>query len=175
MVVTTMAQTIPLIPAEEHQRRLRRAQSNQAEIWCLLDNVLDPEVPALSLWDLGVLQDVSMDNNTVIVTLTPTYSGCPALGVMSEDIESALNAAGFNEVSIVTQLTPAWTTDWLSDHARRKLKGYGIAPPAETAGIRCPHCSAENVQQLSQFASTACKAMYRCGSCAEVFDYFKPI
>ena len=137
--------------------------------------VMDPELPFLTIEEMGMLRDVVIEDDHCVVIITPTYSGCPAMGVMSEDIESALNAAGFNEVSIVTQLTPAWTTDWLSDHARRKLKGYGIAPPAETAGIRCPHCSAENVQRLSQFASTACKAMYRCGSCAEVFDYFKPI
>jgi ring-1,2-phenylacetyl-CoA epoxidase subunit PaaD len=169
---------IPLLPAEEHERRQRRAASPLQSLWSLLDEVTDPEIPVVSLWELGVLQDIQLEGSTVVVTITPTYSGCPAMTVMAEDIGIALSAAGHHDHRIETRLAPAWSTSWMSAAAQDKLRAYGIAPPGNAAGghtISCPRCGSSQVRRLSEFGSTACKALYQCGECAEPFDYFKPI
>lgn len=148
-----------------------------------LDSVCDPEIPVLTIEDLGVLRDVIVDElGHVKVAITPTYSGCPAMNTISVDIQTALASAGFDEVSVDLVLSPAWTTDWLSEDGRRKLLAYGIAPPVKGGSrgslfgedeIACPQCGAKNTEKLSEFGSTACKALYRCKTCLEPFDYFK--
>lgn len=144
--------------------------------------VTDPEIPVLTIADLGVLRDVRMDGDAVEVTITPTYSGCPAMGVIALEIEAALAAAGFPLTRIRTTLTPAWTTDWLTEAGRRKLAAYGIAPPGPAAGRRalfgeshpaCPRCASQSTEQISEFGSTACKSLHRCLDCREPFDAFK--
>lgn len=171
---------IPLLPAEEYERRQRRANSALQPLWSLLDAVTDPEIPAVSLWELGVLQDVEQRDGVVVVTITPTYSGCPAMTVMAEDIVQALADAGYPNSEIVTRLAPAWSTSWISEEAQEKLRVYGIAPPGQNCGggavdIHCPRCGSANVRSISEFGSTACKALYQCSDCAEPFDHFKPI
>jgi ring-1,2-phenylacetyl-CoA epoxidase subunit PaaD len=143
----------------------------------LLAEVVDPEIPVLTIADLGVLRDVTVADGAVTVTITPTYSGCPALGVIEEDIVSVLTTAGYERVTVDTVFSPAWTTDWMSEEARRKLNDYGIAPPSavETDPVLCPQCSAAETVVVSSFGSTACKALMVCGDCGEPFDYFKAI
>ncbi|MEM6276812.1 MAG: 1,2-phenylacetyl-CoA epoxidase subunit PaaD [Pseudomonadota bacterium] len=144
----------------------------EADIWAILETVPDPEIPVISVVDLGVVRNVAV-TDAVEVTVTPTYSGCPAMSVIAMDIETALAKQGV-DARIVTQLSPPWTTDWLSDKGRARLEGYGIAPPRAAGGPeRCPHCQSANVHRVSQFGSTPCKAQWRCGSCLEPFDYFK--
>ena len=148
-----------------------------------LNTVCDPEIPVLTIEDLGVLRDVAIDDDgRVNVTITPTYSGCPAMNTISMDVQTALAAAGFENVNVKLVLAPAWTTDWMSDEGRQKLLEYGIAPPAKggtrgslfgEAEIACPQCGSKNTEKLSEFGSTACKALYRCKACMEPFDYFK--
>ena len=170
------ASTIPLVPADEQVRRTRRQESALTQVWDLLDSVKDPEVPALSLWDLGVLQDVRQTSGGIIVTITPTYSGCPAMEAMREDIVACLESHGFNKVVVETRLSPAWTTDWLSEKAKEQLRQYGISPPVADVGrISCPQCGSTSTRLISEFGSTACKALYTCGDCQEPFDYFKSI
>ncbi|MEM6304842.1 MAG: 1,2-phenylacetyl-CoA epoxidase subunit PaaD [Pseudomonadota bacterium] len=145
-------------------------------VWQWLDEVPDPEIPVISLTDLGIIRDVAWDGDTLVVTVTPTYSGCPATSIINLDIETALIARGIGEVRIKRQLSPAWTTDWLSARGRAKLKAYGIAPPQPAGGPSCcPHCNSQNVERISQFGSTPCKAQWRCLTCLEPFDYFKCI
>ena len=163
-------------------------------LWRALDGVPDPEVPAVSVVELGIVRAIEWENGespTLVVRVTPTYSGCPAHEVIIAAIRDALTAAGVARVRVETQLSPPWTTDWLAPEAREKLRGYGIAPPAAGArsagrclGVappapprqrsRCPRCGSERTRVLSQFGSTACKAQYRCDACLEPFDYFKP-
>ena len=156
-----------------------------SEIWTLLETVCDPEIPALTVTDLGIIRDVRvLTDGTVEVVITPTYSGCPAMGIIEVNIRAALQDAGFDRVKIATVLSPAWTTDWLSAEGRRKLTAFGIAPPAEASldkkallgerrAITCPFCQSTHTEMLSQFGSTACKALFRCLDCREPFDYFK--
>lgn len=167
------ADTIPLMPREQAEREQRRRDSPWPQLWNILDAVMDPEIPVISIWELGILQDLSYDDATVTITITPTYSGCPAMTVIAEDIKAALSAAGYPASRIETRLAPAWTTDWLRLEAREKLRRYGIAPPSVSDGPACPNCDSGAVQQISEFGSTACKALYRCGDCAELFDHFK--
>ncbi len=153
--------------------------------WDVAAQVVDPEVPVLTIEDLGVLRDVRIaDDGFVDVDITPTYMGCPAMGVFTMDIETELAKAGFGKVRINTVLSPSWTTDWLTEEAREKLRDYGIAPPAGKASRRalfgddevtCPRCSSKNTEKVSEFGSTACKALWRCKACSEPFDYFKCI
>ena len=154
-------------------------RETEQEIWSLLEQVKDPEIPVLSLRELGVLRDVQLEDDSLLITITPTYSGCPAMDVMRDDIMRLLKTSGFTKVDIRTSLSPAWTTDWMSDTARSKLEEFGIAPPAHSScknqAIRCPRCATSNVALLSEYGSTACKSMYRCGECAETFCYFKQI
>jgi ring-1,2-phenylacetyl-CoA epoxidase subunit PaaD len=154
-------------------------------IWKLLDSVMDPEVPVISIVDLGIVREVRMSGNEVVVTITPTYSGCPAMDYIENDIRQTLAKEGFDQVKIETVLSPPWTTDWLSESARVKLKNFGIAPPegsvdkssllAEAKDIQCPLCNSRKTEMISQFGSTACKALYKCLDCLEPFDYFKCI
>jgi ring-1,2-phenylacetyl-CoA epoxidase subunit PaaD len=146
-----------------------------------LEEVTDPEIPVLTIADLGILRDVSVNGDTIEVTITPTYSGCPAMNMIRLDIETALARAGI-KARVLTQLSPAWTTDWLSDAARRKLAAFGIAPPAHVASRRalfgeehpvCPRCGSADTELISEFGSTACKSLHRCRACREPFDAFK--
>ncbi len=145
-------------------------------VWDWLDAVPDPEIPVISVVDLGIVRDVAWEGGVLVVTVTPTYSGCPATRVIAMDIETALRDRGVEELELRTRIAPAWTTDWLSEKGRRKLEAYGIAPPQPAGGPeRCPHCGAADVERVSQFGSTPCKAHWRCRSCLEPFDYFKCI
>lgn len=158
------------------QRRQRRAQSEWPELWRLLDHVMDPEIPVISLYELGVLQDVRFESDVVVLTLTPTYIGCPALQIMEEDARKALTDAGYPDVRVVKTLSPAWTTAWLTFAAREKLQRYGVAAPLDgVAAATCPQCGSTDVEAVSEFGSTACKALFRCASCLEPFDLLKAI
>jgi len=145
----------------------------------ILDTVSDPEIPVLTIAGLGILRDVELDDGSITVTITPTYSGCPAMGVIVEDIKSALASAGYDRVEVRTVFTPAWTTDWMTDDARQKIATFGIAPPAtvgsESPKILCPQCASGETKTISEFGSTACKALMVCSVCLEPFDYFKAI
>lgn len=146
------------------------------QIWDWLDAVPDPEIPVISVVDLGVVRDLSVSEEGVEVTITPTYTGCPAMSVIAFDIETALAQKGIENITLKTQIAPAWTTDWLSKKGRARLEDYGIAPPQVAGGPeRCPQCKSTNVERISQFGSTPCKAQWRCQSCLEPFDYFKCI
>jgi ring-1,2-phenylacetyl-CoA epoxidase subunit PaaD len=139
--------------------------------WETLDDVPDPELPAVSITDLGIVRDVRIEGDGVIVALTPTYSGCPATQVIEEDVKRAFHERGIDTVAIERRLAPAWTTAWITPRGRQRLKEHGIAPPAE---IRCPQCGSPNVEEFARFGSTPCKALYRCNGCREPFDYVKP-
>ncbi|GAA6191576.1 phenylacetate-CoA oxygenase subunit PaaJ [Phaeobacter gallaeciensis] len=151
-------------------------QPTVKQVWEWLDAVPDPEIPVISLVDLGIIRDVAWEEDTLTVTVTPTYSGCPATSIINLDIETALRDHGIKKVELKRQLSPAWTTDWLTDRGKARLEEYGIAPPQPAGGPeRCPHCGSKNVQKVSQFGSTPCKAHWRCTDCLEPFDYFKCI
>ncbi len=145
--------------------------------------VPDPEVPVLTIDDLGVLRDVSVRDDRVTVTITPTYSGCPAMETIRDDVVMALSAAGYASVDVRLVLSPAWTTDWMSDEGKRKLREYGIAPPSGRAAVggvirlamsvKCPRCGSLDTREVARFGSTACKALYECRACLEPFDHFK--
>jgi ring-1,2-phenylacetyl-CoA epoxidase subunit PaaD len=150
--------------------------------WAAAATVCDPELPVLSVADLGVLRAVRVDDGAVTVDITPTYSGCPMMDVMARDVAAAVRAAGFADVAVHTVLHPAWTTEWLSADGRRKLEDFGIAPPTGIRPtepvlgglhVRCPHCRSLNTRETSWFSSTSCKALYECRACGEPFDYFK--
>ncbi len=156
------------------------------KILSILETVTDPEIPVLSIIDLGIVRDVEIElSNKIKITITPTYSGCPAMDVININIRLALLENGFNNIEIKSVLSPAWTTDWMSETGKQKLKAYGIAPPniqqqvctpdlfAAEEAIGCPQCSSYNTQLISRFGSTACKALYKCNNCEEPFDYFK--
>ena len=152
-------------------------------IWELMEEVFDPEVPVLTVVDLGVVREVNLENDVWNIVITPTYSGCPAMKRIEDDIIDKLKENGIENVSVELVLSPAWTTDWLSEAGRRKLREYGIAPPvaevdksvlfAEQPVVPCPKCNSKNTKMISQFGSTACKAHYQCEDCMEPFDYFK--
>lgn len=156
------------------------------QVYAWLQEVPDPEIPVLSVVDLGVVRDVSWDGDACVVVITPTYSGCPAMREITEDIRQVLARHGIGEVRVETRLSPAWTTDWMSEKGRAALKDYGIAAPAQQAidisgisrrsagpAIECPRCGSRDTRLVSNFGSTSCKALYRCVSCREPFDYFK--
>lgn len=155
-------------------------------IFSVLNEIPDPEIPVISIVDLGVIRDIDVQQKNVTVTITPTYSGCPAMKRIEDDVTQRLKAEGFEEVKITTIYNPPWTTDWLSVEAKIKLQNYGIAPPEERTSdksfltgrqkqITCPRCKSKNTLMVSQFGSTACKALYKCNDCLEAFDYFKCI
>ena len=154
----------------------------QQRAWDAVASVVDPEIPVLTIADLGVLRHVAVAGDRVEVAITPTYSGCPAMNMIALEIELALAREGFPNARVRTVLSPAWTTDWMSEEGRRKLKDYGIAPPEPKSSRRalfgeqqvmCPQCGSEDTEVLSEFGSTSCKALWRCKSCREPFDYFK--
>jgi ring-1,2-phenylacetyl-CoA epoxidase subunit PaaD len=145
-------------------------------IWRWLDDVPDPEIPVISLTDLGIIRDVQWQDGTLEVTVTPTYSGCPATRIINLDIETALRGHGIEKLVLKRQLSPAWTSDWMTNSGRAKLEEYGIAPPQPAGGPQhCPRCKSTHVEKISQFGSTPCKAQWRCTDCLEPFDYFKCI
>ena len=157
--------------------------------WEAVGRVLDPEVPVLSVMDLGIVRDIREQGDAVVVDVTPTYSGCPAMRVIEHDIREALEEAGVRTVVVNTVFQPAWTTDWISPDARDRLRAYGIAPPSGAAAvvteliplrrreetIACPRCNSRNTERRSEFGSTACKAIYYCQACSEPFEYLKAI
>jgi len=149
------------------------------DIYTALDSVKDPEVPVLSLSELGVIREIKIENKIPIIKITPTYSGCPAMKVMELDIRNCLYELGYKHVEINQVLTPTWTTDWLTEKSKAKLKEYGIAPPCMStelaSNVTCPLCDSENTKLQSQFGATACKALYVCKDCKEPFEYFKAI
>ncbi len=159
----------------------------EAQAWEVLQQVPDPELPAVSVCELGIVREVRAGPDGVKVVVTPTYSGCPATEMIESAIRDALEGAGAPSVTVETRLSPAWTSDWITTEARAKLKAYGIAPPQPAANgytqpLRffapappCPRCHARTTTRLSEFGSTACKALYRCETCREPFEYFKPI
>ncbi|MGZ3854384.1 MAG: 1,2-phenylacetyl-CoA epoxidase subunit PaaD [Flavisolibacter sp.] len=157
----------------------------QAEtIWKILEEVKDPEVPVLSVVDLGIIRSVTTSGDAIDIIITPTYSGCPAMDVIRMDIRLKLIEKGYRKLNIQQQLSPAWTTDWMSEEGKRKLKAFGIAPPNpkqqfcktemfQQEAVQCPRCDSWHTELISQFGSTACKSMYRCLDCKEAFDHFK--
>jgi ring-1,2-phenylacetyl-CoA epoxidase subunit PaaD len=158
----------------------------ERDVWRLLEDVPDPEIPVLNVVELGLIRYVRItDGGKVEVGVSPTYTGCPATEVIRGSIRRRLSAAGLRDASVESVLSPAWTSDWLTDSARRKLKDYGIAPPAHAVDtprrlfsdpkVQCPQCSSSRTRRLSEFGSTPCKALYRCESCLEPFEYFKCI
>lgn len=192
---------VPLLPGVLPDGPL--AQSKEADahhaIWELLEAVTDPEIPVVNLREMGILRAVRQGPKGLEVVITPTYSGCPAMGQMEDDVANALSQAGV-AARVVTQLAPAWSTDWMTSEAREKLRAYGIAPPVKSAcaaaagaqvvafatrrvagkglvereTVACPQCGSDDTTEISHFGSTACKALYRCLKCMEPFDYFKP-
>jgi ring-1,2-phenylacetyl-CoA epoxidase subunit PaaD len=165
-----------------------------ASIWVILEAVTDPEIPVLSILDLGIVRDVTikgdpfgkdLENDVVTITITPTYSGCPAMDMIAINIRMALLEHGYKSIQIKTVLSPAWTTDWMTETGKEKLFAYGIAPPSfkiaacasmetnDQMTIQCPHCKSYHTEMISRFGSTACKALYKCNDCKEPFDYFK--
>ena len=164
----------------------------EATVWRALGAVADPEIPVVSIVELGIVRSVEWLGDEWVVALTPTYSGCPATRIIEDDVRAAIGAATGDPVRIVTTLAPAWTTDWIAPEAHRKLRRFGIAPPHATQGaapttavrsiafhraparVRCPHCGSLQTSEVARFGSTACKAQYRCADCLEPFDYFKP-
>ncbi len=160
------------------------ALASIAQVWDWLAQVPDPEIPVISLVDLGIIRDVAWQGDLLVVTVTPTYSGCPATSVINFEIEAALRRHGIGKLQLKRQLAPAWTTAWISASGREALRRYGIAPPVEgTAAcgtgnrvepvVACPRCGSEHTDLVSRFGSTPCKSAYRCTDCLEPFDYFK--
>jgi ring-1,2-phenylacetyl-CoA epoxidase subunit PaaD len=155
--------------------------ADAARAWSAAAAVVDPEVPVLSIDDLGVLREVTVSDDGVEVVITPTYSGCPAMDAIREDVVRALAAAGFADVRVRLALSPAWTTDWISSAGRSALKDYGIAPPSAAGSVRlslsvkCPHCGSLDTREVAHFGSTSCKALFVCRGCSEPFDHFKAL
>jgi ring-1,2-phenylacetyl-CoA epoxidase subunit PaaD len=169
-------------PAASSRRAEAGASRREARAWAAAAAVVDPEVPCVTIADLGILRSVSIEGHVATARLTPTYSGCPAVLAIELAVDAALREAGF-EPRIERVLSPAWTTDWITQEGRAKLRAFGIAPPAGQAGaacalfseyaVACPHCGSTQTERISEFGSTACKALWRCRNCAEPFDYFK--
>lgn len=182
MVTPFSALPEPLFPLAPGADDARTVQA-----WSLLDGVADPEIPVVSVRELGIIRAVRVDRARVEVDVTPTYSGCPATEVIAADIRAALAAGGFAEVTVRMVLSPPWTTDAITDAGRAKLKAYGIAPPGPVPidasrpvrfvqrQVACPQCGSMDTERLAEFGSTACKALFRCRACREPFDYFKPL
>ena len=169
----------------DHIQRDNKMKTKE-QVFSLLSEIPDPEIPVISIVDLGVIREVIIDGKSIEVKITPTYSGCPAMKQMEDDVRKKLGENGFEKISITTIYTPAWTTDWLSAQAKLNLLKYGIAPPEESTSdksfitgkpkaVTCPRCGSKNTVMVSQFGSTACKALHKCQDCLEAFDYFKCI
>nr|WP_136251282.1 1,2-phenylacetyl-CoA epoxidase subunit PaaD [Ningiella ruwaisensis] len=179
-------QIITTVPYLRHERQVQRDSSDYPHIWTLLDEIADPEIPVLSIWDIGILTNVVMKASKVLVTITPTYSGCPAMDTIKEDIITHLQSNGYLDVEVNVSLSPAWTTENMTKAGQDKLREYGIAPPIDapsgcikqftpTEGVKCPHCASTNTLVISEFGSTACKALFKCQDCQEPFDFFKSL
>jgi len=177
---------IPTISNVLHEKLQRRNLSEHGHIWTLLDAVCDPEIPVLSVWDIGILQDIELVDGEYHIIITPTYSGCPAVDAIKEDIAIELENNNIHNFQVKTRLSPAWTTDSMTPEGNDKLREYGIAPPVDvpngcalhvtpTTNVLCPHCRSRNTQIISEFGSTACKALFKCDDCLEPFDFFKCI
>lgn len=169
---------IPTSSPEYAQRRAHRNNSGYAKIWDVLDSVCDPELPGLTIWDLGILQDIKMDevdslDSQIEVIVTPTYSGCPAVDTIINDITKALKQSGYSNINVKVALSPAWTTEMMSPAGKAHLKSIQIAPPDKDDIVECPVCDSKDIKLISQFGSTACKSLHQCKDCSEVFDYFK--
>ncbi|WP_458782104.1 1,2-phenylacetyl-CoA epoxidase subunit PaaD [Arthrobacter sp. D3-16] len=163
-----------------------RTRTPRQTAWDIAATVCDPEIPVLTIEDLGILRDVQVAEGNVRVTITPTYSGCPAMDAIRDDLKAAFAKEGFTDVEVDLVLAPAWTTDWMTEAGKAKLQEYGIAPPSGKAGaarhagpirlsmaVKCPQCASLNTRELTRFGSTSCKALYVCQDCKEPFDYFK--
>lgn len=167
------------------QQQTIHIKQQEKKIWDILGRITDPEVPVLTILDLGIVRAVAINETGVEITITPTYSGCPAMDMIATNIRMELLAEGYENISIKNTLSPAWTTEWMSDAGRQKLKAYGIAPPSQkpqvcnhdlfapNEAIQCPHCNSYHTELKSEFGSTACKSLYQCKDCKEPFDYFK--
>ncbi len=163
---------------------MQTAIIDKSILYTYLEEIKDPEVPVLSIIDLGIVRDIKLNGDELEVIITPTYTGCPAMDMIAATIKIELATLGFKKTKVTTVLSPAWTTDWMSEEGKRKLKAYGIAPPnpkqqacnqglfAEET-IQCPHCNSYHTHRISEFGSTACKSLYQCDDCKEPFDYFK--
>lgn len=174
-----------------NQQHIVNRTFSEPAIWDLMKQIYDPEIPVISIVDLGIVRSVELNtpsnnsNPKATITITPTYSGCPAMDVIAMNIRMALLEHGFKNIEIKTKLSPAWTTDWMSAEGKEKLKSFGIAPPNASQSVctpalfqqqevvQCPHCDSYNTKMISRFGSTACKALYQCNECNEPFDYFK--
>jgi ring-1,2-phenylacetyl-CoA epoxidase subunit PaaD len=164
---------------------MEKSHVNNQSIWSLLEDIKDPEIPVLSIVDLGIVRDVAVNDEQVTITITPTYTGCPAMDMIAASIKMELMAKGFRDVKVESIISPAWTTDWMTEKGKQQLKEYGIAPPnprqqvcndklfAPDEAVQCPHCDSWHTRRISEFGSTACKALYQCIDCQEPFDYFK--
>ncbi|MBT2565273.1 phenylacetate-CoA oxygenase subunit PaaJ [Arthrobacter sp. ISL-85] len=163
-----------------------RTRTPKQKAWDVAATVVDPEIPVLSIADLGILRDVRVADNQVTVTITPTYSGCPAMDAIRDDLYTAFKKEGYEDVHVDLVLAPAWTTDWMTEAGKQKLQQYGIAPPSGNSragghsgpirlslAVKCPQCNSLNTKELTRFGSTSCKALYVCQDCKEPFDYFK--
>ena len=146
---------------------------NTKYIWELLNTIPDPEIPVISVVELGVIRDISFENKSYTISITPTYSGCPAVKTFMDDIKSCLKENGMRNFKLKLVYSPAWTTDWMTDATKEKLKKYGIAPPSNT--VICPQCDSKKTDLISEFGATACKALYKCSDCLEPFEFFKCI
>lgn len=167
------------------QKQTIDIKQEEKKIWNLLGNITDPEIPVLTILDLGIVRAVKISDNSIEIIITPTYSGCPAMDMIAANIRMELLAAGYENIHIQNVLSPAWTTDWMSEQGKQKLKSYGIAPPsfrpqvcsndlfAPNEAIQCPQCNSYHTHRISEFGSTACKSLYQCDDCKEPFDYFK--
>lgn len=151
----------------------------QERAYQAVSRVVDPEIPVLSIVDIGILRSIEVEGESAVVTITPTYSGCPAMDLISREVSEALHRAGFDEVEVRTVYAPAWTTDWMTEAGKRRLEEYGVAPPRSvedtTSPILCPQCRSAEIRTVSEFGSTACKALMVCSSCGEPFDRFKEL
>lgn len=163
--------TVAEVPVQARDGSAARPPLDQ--IWDWLAQVPDPEIPVISVVDLGIVRGLDWVGDRLEVAVTPTYSGCPATAVIALDIETALHDRGLSDVTVKTQLSPPWSTDWMTSEGRAKLKAYGIAPPTVAGPQDCPRCGSHDLERISQFGSTPCKALWRCRDCLEPFDYFK--
>jgi ring-1,2-phenylacetyl-CoA epoxidase subunit PaaD len=185
------------LPLKQNRKTIKAAESKTppAEgpdsyrdgeaVWSILHTITDPEIPVLTITDLGIVRDVKMNGDEVEVIITPTYTGCPAMDMITMQIKLALIEQGYKNCKVTSVLSPVWTTDWMTETGKQKLKAYGIAPPnpkqqvcnndlfAPAEAVQCPHCNSYHTHRISEFGSTACKALYQCDDCKEPFDYFK--
>lgn len=185
-MVTDFSGELAFAPVLNQEHPRRPAAGDLQEVWDAAAAVPDPEIPVISIADLGILREVFLEGATAVAVITPTYSGCPAMDTITADVQAAFRSAGYPESRVELRLDEAWTTDWITEHGRAALRDYGIAPPSEQerrpAGpvsltlsppVACPRCASLNTHKLSHFGSTSCKSLYSCAECHEPFDYFK--